>query len=127
MLPRMKHNILNGGTTGFQSQAQDYLEPVIDLSHVLNLDHPGIYPVRVDGDGFAGRGIMRGDILIADTTASLQEDAVAVACIAEAMTLVTVRRRDGGWCLSLGNGVMTPVSDHAEIWAIVTGLVRDRM
>ncbi len=52
-------------TTGFQSPAQDYVEPVIDLAAILSLREPGIYPVRVVGQELRGRGIHAGDILIA--------------------------------------------------------------
>jgi DNA polymerase V len=33
-------------TTGFQSPAQDYVEPVLDLPRLLDLRRPGLYPVR---------------------------------------------------------------------------------
>lgn len=36
-------------TTGFQSPAQDHIEPVIDLPALLDLRRPQIYPVRVIG------------------------------------------------------------------------------
>lgn len=38
-----------GETTGFQSPAGDYVEPVIDLAEHLDLRRPGRYPVRVVG------------------------------------------------------------------------------
>ena len=46
-------------TTGFQSPAQDYIEPVIDLAAVLDLRRPGRYPVRVVGQALRERGILR--------------------------------------------------------------------
>ncbi len=36
---------------------------------MLDLQKPGIYPVRVSGQAFADRGIRDGDILIANTAA----------------------------------------------------------
>jgi|SRR5580698_2225849 hypothetical protein len=56
-------------TMGFQSPAQDHIEHVIDLARVLDLQKPGIYPVRVSGQAFAERDIKDGDILIANTAA----------------------------------------------------------
>jgi len=44
-------------TTGFQSPAQDFVEPVLDLASRLNLQRAGIYPVRVLGQALAERGI----------------------------------------------------------------------
>jgi DNA polymerase V len=116
-----------GETTGFQSQAHDYMEQVVDLGAHLDLSRPGVYPVRVDGAGFAGRGILSGDILIADTTATLREDALTVACIGGTVALATLEKSKGRWCLRRAHGVSVPVSENAEIWAVVTGLVRDRI
>ena len=56
-------------TTGFQSPAQDYVEPVIDLAQLLDLRRPGLYPVRVVGHDLRARGIHHGDILIANAAA----------------------------------------------------------
>jgi hypothetical protein len=44
-------------TTGFQSPAQDYIEPVVDLARLLDLRRPGLYPVRVIGNELRARGI----------------------------------------------------------------------
>ena len=49
-------------TTGFQSPAQDHIEHVLDLSRVLDLGKPGLYPVRVRGEALRERGIRDGDI-----------------------------------------------------------------
>lgn len=56
-------------TTGFQSPAQDYVEPVPDLPKALRLEGPGLYPMRVVGDGLEARGIRDGDIIIANAAA----------------------------------------------------------
>jgi hypothetical protein len=39
-------NYQGDDTTGFQSPAQDYIEPVINMADILDLRRPGIYPVR---------------------------------------------------------------------------------
>ena len=113
-------------TTGFQSPAQDYIEHVIDLARLLDLHKPGLYPVRVKGQGFAARGIRDGDILIANTAAQPAHGKVAVAVLQGSFRLATLERRNGSWfLLPSGSKEALPVSDDAEVWAIVAGLVRE--
>ena len=113
-------------TTGFQSPAQDYIEHVVDLARVLDLSKPGIYPVRVAGQGLSERGIRDGDILIANTAAHPAHGRVAVAVLQGSLRLATLERRRGAWFLLPGGGKeAVPVSDDAEVWAIVAGLVRE--
>ena len=113
-------------TTGFQSPAQDHIEHVIDLARLLDLQKPGIYPVRVSGQAFAERGIKDGDILIANTAALPAHGKVAVAVLQGSLRLATLERRRGVWfLLPSGTKEALPVSDDAEIWAVVAGLVRE--
>ena len=109
-------------TTGFQSPAQDYIEHVIDLSDVLDLGRPGMYPV---GQAFRERGILDGDILIANAAADPVAGKVVVAFVHGSVLLATLERRASGWCLlPAGKREPLPVSEDAEVWAIVAGLVR---
>ena len=113
-------------TTGFQSPAQDYIEQVIDLARVLDLHKPGLYPVRVKGQAMQERGIRDGDILIANTAARPAHGKVAVAVLQGTLRLATLERRRGHWfLLPSGTKEALPVSEDAEIWAIVAGLVRE--
>ena len=73
---------------GFQSPAQDRIEHVVDLARVLDLQKPGIYPVRVSGQAFAARGIRDGDILIANTAARPAHGKVAVAVLQAAFAML---------------------------------------
>jgi DNA polymerase V len=112
-------------TTGFQSPAQDFIEHVVDLARVLDLRRPGLYPVRVAGQAFAARGIKDGDILIANTAAHPVHGGVAVAILQGAFRLATLERHGGAWFLIPPDKPAVPVSDDAEVWAIVSGLVRE--
>ena len=111
-------------TTGFQSPAQDYVEPAIDLAAILNLREPGIYPVRVVGQELRGRGIHAGDILIANAAADPIPGKVCVAILHGEVILATLIRKDGGWWLAPSVGEPKPVSDDVEVWAIIKALVR---
>ena len=116
-----------GNTTGFVSPAGDALEEPIDLSAVLNLDRPNIYPVRVWGEALRERGILPGDILIADAAAAPKSGKVCVAFVHGDVLVATLAFRRGEWWLRPSAEGREPVAvrgEAAEIWAIVCGLVR---
>ncbi len=111
-------------TTGFQSPAQDYIEPVIDLAGLLDLRAPGLYPVRVVGHELAGRGILSGDILVANAAAEPTSGKVCVAFLHGEVILASLHRKDNAWVLKPAKGQPVPVDHDVEVWAIITGLVR---
>jgi SOS-response transcriptional repressor LexA len=114
-------------TTGFQSPAQDYIEPVINLAELLDLRRPGLYPVRVVGHDLRARGIYAGDILIANADAEPTPGKVCVAFLHGEVILATLVRQDDDWLLRPSRGAAVPVSDDVEIWAIIKALVRMRI
>jgi DNA polymerase V len=118
----------NGGnTTGFVSPAGDSLEGRIDLTHMLDLSRPSRYPVRILGDALASRGIKSGDILVVDAALPPVAGKVAVVMMQGAVLVGQLILRQGQWWLLSGRPDVQPVpvaGDEAEIWAVVTGLVR---
>lgn len=116
-----------GNTTGFVSPAGDALEGPIDLSAVLDLGRPNIYPVRVWGEALRERGILPGDILIADAAAAPKSGKVCVAFVHGDVLVATLAFRRGEWWLRPSAEGREPVAvrgEAAEVWAIVCGLVR---
>ena len=111
-------------TTGFQSPAQDYVEPAVDLAARLDLGRPHIYPVRVVGQALAARGIHDGDVLITNAAADPQGGEVCVAVLNGDVVLATLRMKEGVWWLHPSSLPPKPVSDDVEIWAVVEALVR---
>lgn len=111
-------------TTGFQSPAQDYVEPVIDLAAKLDLGRPHIYPVRVVGQALAARGILDGDVLVANAAADAKSGEVCVAIMNGDVVLATLRMQEGVWWLHPSSLPCKPVGDDVEIWAVVEALVR---
>ncbi len=72
------------------------------------------------------RGIRDGDILIANTALRPAHGKVAVAILQGSFRLATLEHRRGEWFLKpSGSKEALPVSDDAEVWAIVAGLVRE--
>ena len=114
-------------TTGFQSPAQDYIEPVIDLAALLDLRSPGLYPVRVVGQELRGRGIEHGDILIANAAADPAPGRVCVAFLHGEVILATLTRKGESWWLAPARREPVEVSGDVEIWAIIKALVRMRV
>lgn len=116
-----------GDTTGFVSPAGDALEGPIDLAEVLDLRRPSRYPVRVWGEALRGRGILPGDILIADAAAAPATGKVCVAFVHGEVLVATLAFRRGDWWLYPSADRQDPVAvggEAAEVWAIVCGLVR---
>lgn len=118
----------NGGnTTGFVSPAGDSLESRIDLGEILDLARPSRYPVRVSGDALASRGILSGDILIANSASPPTHGKVAVVMLQGSVLVGQLAYRGGQWWLQSGRADVQAVAvtgDEAEVWAVVTGLIR---
>lgn len=114
-------------TTGFQSPAQDYIEPVIDLAQILDLRRPGLYLVRVVGQELRSRGIHAGDILIANADSEPTSGKVCVALLHGEFILATLIRDQDDWWLRPSSGSPVQVTDDVEIWAIIKALVRTRV
>lgn len=113
-----------GDTTGFQSPAQDYVEPSIDLGEVLGLRRPGLYPVRFVDQELRGRGIHAGDILITDAAAAPVDGQVCVVFLHGERILATIVRQDGEWWVQRVGREPVQVSEDVEVWAAVKALVR---
>ena len=111
-------------TTGFQSPAQDHIEPVVDLAAHLDLRRPHIYPVRVVGQALSARGIRHGDVLVVNAAADPIAGKVCVAIVDGDVILATLAFKDGGWWLKPSTLEPKPVSEEVEIWAMVEALVR---
>lgn len=111
-------------TTGFQSPAQDYIEPVVDLAAMLDLRRPQLYPVRVAGQALTARGIRHGDVLVVNAAADPVPGKVCVAIVDGDVILATLGFKDGGWWLKPSQTDARPVEGETEIWAIVEALVR---
>jgi DNA polymerase V len=117
-----------GNTTGFLSPAGDAFEGVVDLvKDILDLRRPSRYAVRVYGDALRGRGILSGDILVADSDLPPRSGRVCVAFLHGDVLVATLTYRRGEWWLRPSDDAREPVvvrGEPAEVWAVVCGLVR---
>lgn len=116
-------------TTGFASPAADCVEGPIDLAAVLDLRQPSRYPIRVRGSSFVSRGIMDGDVLIADTAGQHSHGQLVIACANGQMLIAELRTVKGKWYLVSGNDAQSPLlvdpAKDVDVWATVTGVVRE--
>ena len=121
------HSGYDGGTTtGFASPAEDSLEGPIDLAEILDLNRPNRYPVRVQGEALTERGILSGDILIADAAAPPRHGRIAIVMIQGEVLVAQLAYKSGEWWIKPGRArsLGTLIPHDAEIWGIVCGLVR---
>ena len=115
----------NGGnTTGFPSPATIYLEAVIDLAQILDLRRPSRYPVRVMGGSYPARGIAERDILVVDAAAERAPDRICVVMSAGEVFLAVLKRSGSFWHLIRNTGDEISLTDDAEVWGVVTAIVR---
>lgn len=84
--------------------------------------------MRVQGLSFASRGVLNGDILIADTAGNPISGSLVIACAGGQIILAELQNRNGQWFLVSGNDTQQPLRvdplRDVEIWGNVTGLVR---
>lgn len=124
------HDYAGDRTTGFASPAADAVEGPIDLSQILDLRRPSRYPVRVRGATFAARSILDGDVLIVDTSVQAKSGDLVIASASGAAILAELRTDKGHWWLISGNNSHAPIrvnpAQDVEIWAAVTGVVREK-
>jgi DNA polymerase V len=83
--------------------------------------------VRVWSEALRERGILPGDILIADAAAAPKSGRVCVAFVHGEVLVATLAFRGGEWWLRPSAEGQEPVAvrgEAAEVWAIVCGLVR---
>ena len=117
-------------TTGFVSPAADALEGPVDLAAMLDLRRPNRYPVRVLGQALAERGILPGDVLIADTAAPPKHGQVAIVTLHGEMWVSQITYQRGQWWVRPGSADRPLVAvdgDGAEVWAVVAALVRPKV
>jgi DNA polymerase V len=115
-----------GRTTGSVSPASDSLEGPIDLSEILDLTRPHRYPVRVVGQAPSRARYLSRRCAGVDASAGPAAGKVCVAFLHGDVILAILARRGSIWLEPSGplTEPMPVQGDAAEIWAIVSGLVR---
>lgn len=114
-----------GNTTGFPSPATIYIEAVIDLADILDLRRPSRYPVRVVGGALPTRGINERDILVVDAALDRRPGAVCVVMASGEIFLGVLKRTGPTWHILRGADQEVELTEDAEVFGIVTSIVRE--
>ncbi|KMN35041.1 hypothetical protein VI26_13580 [Chromobacterium sp. LK1] len=111
---------------GFPSPADDYLEQPLNLNDFL-IQHPDTsFFVRVAGDAMSGAGIFDGDLLIVDRLLTPRHNDVVIAARGEEFLVRRLHLSPERACLRAAQPGFAdlPVADGAEIWGVVSSVVR---
>lgn len=111
---------------GFPSPADDYLEQPLNLNDFL-IQHPDTsFFVRVAGDAMSGAGIFDGDLLIVDRLLTPRHNDVVIAARGEEFLVRRLHLSPERACLRAAQPGYAdlPVADGAEIWGVVSSVVR---
>jgi DNA polymerase V len=114
---------------GFPSPADDYLEGEIDLAQLLIERPAATFLMRVAGHSMTGAGILDGDYVVVDRSLEARPGHVVVAVLSGEMTLRRLRHlKDGRSLLQAEHpdypSVVVGEEHPAELWGVVTGVVR---
>ena len=114
---------------GFPSPADDYLEGEIDLAQLLIERPAATFLMRISGHSMTGAGILDGDYVVVDRSLEPRPGHVVVAVLAGEMTIKRLRRTKAGRLVLLAENPDYPAiaiqeDDGAEVWGVVTGVVR---
>lgn len=112
------------GVTGFQSPADDYLEPDLSLDELLMMKKPFIIPVRIANSQI--QGIYQGDILIVSKAKEPWPGCYAIMDIRGDLALRQLLPDRDGWAMVTDEeGYYEPIRDESITrWGVARGLVR---
>ena len=105
---------------------EENLDQAISLAEKNKKSHVS----RVLGEALAERGILPGDVLIADTSAPPTHGRVAIVMLHGEVWVAQLAFRRGQWWMRPGSADRPLVAldgDGTEIWAVVAALVRPRV
>lgn len=97
--------VVQAGTTGFQSPADDYEQERIDLAKELITTIASVFCMRAQGSSMVEAGIYDGDIIVADRAARPVSGDIVVADVHDLRVLKRLRIAGGQtWLLSEAEG-----------------------
>jgi DNA polymerase V len=115
---------------GFPSPAQDYAEEDIDLVHLLGMDKPSVFVVRVDGHSMTDAHVPDKSYLVVDRSLKPMPNDIVVAILNGEFTVKTLVKSTAGWMLYPENAMYDPIlvreGDSFQVWGVVAQVVIDR-
>ena len=117
-----------GGTTGFPSPADDYVEGILDLNEFLGIRSHTCYFVEAKGDSMIDAGISEKDILVVDTSLEYRENDIVICSVNGIYKAKFIKKMQGRYFIYSKNPDFEPVEiqehDDVLIFGVVKGLTR---
>ena len=113
---------------GFASPADDYMERVIDINDLFQVDEATSFYVRVEGLSMKNSGIMPEDILCVRKDLEPIDGDIVIAAIDSDFTVKTFRKRGNRIFFEASNedfeNIIPVEGQEVQVWGVVTGLAR---
>jgi DNA polymerase V len=120
--------ILEAVQAGFPSPADDYIETVIDINDLFQVDNATSFLVRVEGLSMIYSGVMPGDLLCVRKDLEPKDGQIVIAVIDSEYTVKRFRRKGGRIVFEAANDdfpdIIPELMQEVNVWAVATGLYR---
>lgn len=115
---------------GFPSPAQDYSEPEIDLSKVLQPNPTTTYIIRIKGDSMCEANMPDGCIAVVDRSIKPYSGAIVVAVLDGEFTVKRLVKAGRNWVLHPENPfykpMLIPEGSDFQVWGVITHTIVDQ-
>jgi DNA polymerase V len=109
---------------GFPSPAQDYSEPEIDLSKVLQPNPTTTYIIRIKGDSMREVNMPDGCLAVVDRSIKPYSGAIVVAVLNGEFTVKRLVKAGRNWVLHPENPfykpLLIPEGSDFQVWGVIT-------
>lgn len=118
--------LLGTVAAGFPIPAEEELTDTLSLDEFLVGNPEATFLLRVSGDSMIDAGIVPGDLLVVDRSATPREGQIVVAEVDREWTVKYLRKKNGKFYLEAANKRYPDITafDELQIAAVVKGIVR---
>lgn len=118
--------VLGSVEAGFPSPAEEELADTLSLDDLLVKNPSATFLLKVSGDSMSGVGIMPGDMVIVDRSATANSGDIVIAEVDGAWTMKRLKKSGENVVLLAANPNYKPIRPKTElkIAGVVTGVVR---
>lgn len=132
--PLFKHKrkeiplLLHAVQAGFPSPADDYIENVIDINDLFQVNEASSYFVRAEGFSMVNDGIMPGDVLCVRKDLEPKNGDIVIAAIDSEFTVKRFKKKGNKVIFEAANDEFEDIEpfemQDVQVWGVVTGLAR---
>lgn len=118
--------LLGTVAAGFPTPSEDELGETLSLDDFLIEAPEASFLLRVSGDSMIDAGIVPGDLLVVDRSATPREGQIVVAEVDREWTVKYLRKKNGKFYLEAANKKYPDINtfDELQVTAVVKGVVR---